>query len=311
MSPRPDRLGPVAAAAGPVLAGTSVVATDAVLTLPVAVGHGARYLAAGLVLAVAARAARTPRVRIGSRGWVRLAAVAGAGQVGYTLFAAHALRTGDAAFVGAVAGTAPLGVLAVDSVRHRTRPRRPVVLGVLLAVTGVVLTQGAGAVSWGAVPAALGLTACEVVFSVAAAPLLATLGPLRVAARCCLLAGAAFAPWALAHAGSTPAPGAGTVAALAWLSLAATAVGSAAWFLGVSRIGASRAAVFLGLAPVGTLGALVVTGGGPVTAGAVLGCLVAGSGVGLALAAPAGRRRSPGPAPARSAPSPDAPGLHG
>lgn len=299
MSTRPGRLGPVAAAAGPVLAGTSVVATDAVLSLPVAVAHGARYLVAGLVLGVVAHVARPRRVRIGWRGWTRLAVVAGAGQVGYTVLAAHALRAGDTAFVGAVAGTAPLGVLALDSIRRRARPSPPVALGAVLAVTGIVLTQGGGVTTWGSVPAALGVMACEVVFSVAAAPLLTSLGSLRVAARTCLIAGAAFAPWGLAHIATTPAPDARTLVALTWLSLIATALGSAAWFLGVDRLGASRAGVFLGLAPIGTLLALVATGAGRVTLGAVLGCLVAGAGVWLILAdlaSPAARRRTRPPA---------------
>jgi hypothetical protein len=84
-------------------------------------------------------------------------------------------------------------------------------------------------------------------------------------------------------------PTATQVAALAYLTIAVTAVVFIAWFGAMERLGADRTGLFNGLIPVTSLAAVVLTGTGTLTPLRLLGALAVLAGVVLGLGRSDGR----------------------
>jgi drug/metabolite transporter (DMT)-like permease len=153
---------------------------------------------------------------------------------------------------------------------------------------GAATVQGLGGdVTPQGLAAALGALACEAAFSLLAAPLLPTLGPLRVSAWATLLAVPVLAAIAL-PTGGMPTPTAGEAASLAWLAVVVTAAAFVLWYSAVRALGVERAGLFSGVLPVAALLCAAALGDSALTPGRVAGVLAVAAGIAAGLSV--GRR---------------------
>jgi len=124
--------------------------------------------------------------------------------------------------------------------------------------------------------------------SLLAAPVLPRLGALAVTVYACVLAGLMLlaAAAVVAETGGPPilrTPTATQLAALAYLTIAVTAIVFIAWYGAMERLGVDRAGLFNGLIPVTSLAAVALTGTGTITPLRLLGALAVLAGVLLGL----------------------------
>ena len=312
------------------LVGGSVAASSMLNGYPVLGGQAVRYLAAGLLLAAWAWLQHKPLPRPTGREWVWLAALAVIGLAGCSVLMIQATRAADPASVGVISGAAPLVIITAAAITARRRPTRRVLLAAAVVTTGSAAAQLGGAtgpafsaagLAWSA-----GALAGAVGTSLLAAPVLPRLGALAVTVYACGLAGLLLAAAAVARSAGGPpilrTPTPAQLAALAYLTIAVTALVFIAWYGAMERLGVDRTGLFNGLIPVTSLAAVALTGTGTITPLALLGALSVLAGVILGLSrAPqasggtvnqAGQRPQPtaettpisphsGPSPAQSA----------
>lgn len=205
--------------------------------------------------------------------------------VAYNAFLILALRHSDAAIVGALVGGSPLALSIAGSLARGAFPSWPTTAGAALVSAGIVATNGGGHADPIGLAAAAGALVSEVGFSVIAGPLLPRLGPLRVSAYSCLLAGAALGPFAGAGwlRGEVAPLAAAEVGALLWLVFLGTAAAFVLWFAGLRLLGAPTAALLMGAIPLGALASALVTEPSSLTLLAVAGCVIAAIGVAIGL----------------------------
>jgi len=215
----------------------------------------------------------------------------------------QATRVADPASVGVIIGAAPLVIIIAAAIAARRRPAGRVLLAAAVVTAGSAASQLGGAtgpafsaagLAWSA-----GALAGAVGTSLLAAPLLPRLGALAVTVYACGLAGLLLlAAAAIARtAGGPPIlaiPTPAQLAALAYLTVAVTAVVFIAWYGAMERLGVDRTGLFNGLIPITSLAAVALTGTGTITLLGLLGALSVLAGVILGL----GRRKSL-PAPGR------------
>jgi drug/metabolite transporter (DMT)-like permease len=231
--------------------GGSFPVSRLILGYPVLTGQALRYALAAAVLAALVR----PGTRPDRRALVRLAALAASGLVGFNICVLNALRSGTPPLLGTVIGAAPLALAFLGPALARQRPSARLVGAAAVVVAGVALVEGGGHGSLAAFGWALGALAGEVLFSVLAAPLLSTLGPVRVSAWSCGLA----VPMLLIAAGVTEEwrhwriPTASEGTGLLYLALPLTVGAFLLWYTGLRRLGVARAGMFAGVLPLATL----------------------------------------------------------
>src|SRR5256714_14820188 len=155
-----------------------------ILGYPMLTGQAMRYALAAVVLAALVR----PGPRPDRRALLRLAALASTGLVGFNICVLGALRSGTPPLLGTVVGSTPLALAILGPLLARQRPTARLVGAAAVVVLGVALVEGGVHGSPAAFAWALGALAGEVLVSVLAAPLLPTLGPVRVSAWTCGLA---------------------------------------------------------------------------------------------------------------------------
>ena len=287
-----ERAGAGLAAGSVLLVGGSVAASSLLGGYPVLGGQAVRYLAAGIVLAAWARLQRKPLPRPAGREWAWLAALAAIGLAGCSVLMIQATRTADPASVGVIIGAAPLVIIIAAAITARRRPNRRVLLAAVVVTAGSAVAQLGGATGLTCSPAGLlwsaGALGGVVGSSLLAAPLLPRLGALAVTVYACGMAGVLLlAAAAVAHgAGGPPIlrrPTAPQLAALAYLTIAITALVFIAWYGAMERLGVDRTALFNGLIPVTSLAAVALTGTGTITSLRLLGALAVLAGVLLGL----------------------------
>ena len=298
-----DCTGAGLAAGSVLLVGGSVAASSLLDGYPVLGGQAVRYLAAGILLAAWARLQRKPLPRPAGREWTWLAALAAIGLAGCSALMIQATRVADPASVGVIIGAAPLVIIVAAAIAAGRRPTRRVLLAAAVVTAGSVAAQlGAAGPTWS--PAGLlwsaGALGGVVGSSLLAAPLLPRLGALAVTVYACGMAGILLlATAAVVHcAGGPPIlrpPTATQLAALAYLTIAITALVFIAWYGAMERLGVDRTGLFNGLIPVTSLAAVTLTGTGTITPPRLLGALAVLAGVILGLS-----RARPGPAVARA-----------
>ena len=287
-----ERAGAGLAAGSVLLVGGSVAASSFLGGYPVLGGQAVRYLAAGILLAAWARLQRKPLPRPAGREWGWLAALAAIGLAGCSALMIQATRVADPASVGVIIGAAPLVIIVIAAITAGTRPTRRVLLAAAVVTAGSAAAQLGGATgpSWS--PAGLlwsaGALGGVVGSSLLAAPLLPRLGALAVTVYACGLAGILLlATAAVTHfAGGPPilrTPNATQLAALAYLTIAITALVFVAWYGAMERLGVDRTGLFNGLIPVTSLAAVALTGTGTTTPPRLLGALAVLAGVILGL----------------------------
>jgi drug/metabolite transporter (DMT)-like permease len=274
---------------------------------PVLGGQGVRYLAAGLVLAAWARLRHQPLPRPAGREWAWLAALAVVGLAGCSVLLIEATRVADPASVGVIIGAAPLVIIIIAAaIGAGARPSRRVLLAAAVVTVGSTAAQLGGGTgpTWSAAGLlwSAGALAGVVGSTLLAAPVLPRLGALAVTVYACGLAGLLLAAAAVARSAGGPpvlvAPTVTQLAALAYLTVAVTAVVFIAWFGAMARLGVDRTGLFNGLIPVTSLAAVVLTGTGTITPLRSLGALAVLTGVILGLGrtpqSPAGASRQTG-----------------
>jgi drug/metabolite transporter (DMT)-like permease len=287
-----ERTGAGLAAVSVLLVGGSVAASSLLAGYPVLGGQAVRYLAAGLVLAAWARLTRTPLPRPAARDWAWLAALAAVGLAGFSVLMIQATRVADPASVGVIIGAAPLVIIIAAAITARRRPTRRVLLAAAIVTAGSAAAQlgstagpafNASGLLWSA-----GALGGVVGTSLLAAPVLPRLGALAVTIYACGLAGLLLlAAAAVAYlAGGPPilrTPHPAQLAALAYLTIAVTALVFIAWYGALERLGVDRTGLFNGLIPVTSLAAVALTGTGTITPLRLLAALAVLAGVILGL----------------------------
>ena len=309
-----ERAGAGLAGGSVLLVGGSVAASSMLTGYPVLGGQAVRYLAAGLLLAAWARLTHKPLPRPAGREWAWLAALAVIGLAGCSVLMIQATRVADPASVGVIIGAAPLVIIIAAAIGARRRPTRRVLLAAAVVTAGSAAAQLGGATGPAFSPAGLawsaGALAGAVGTSLLAAPVLPRLGALAVTVYACGLAGLLLlAAAAVARSAGgppilrTPAPA--QLAALAYLTIAVTALVFIAWYGAMERLGVDRTGLFNGLIPVTSLAAVALTGTGTITPPGLLGALFVLAGVILGLSraphAPAGTVNQAGQRPQPSA----------
>ena len=328
---RQERTGAALAGGSVLLVGGSVAASSLLGGYPVLGGQAIRYLAAALVLAAWARLQPTPLPRPAGREWAWLAALAVIGLAGCSVLMIQATRAADPASVGVIIGAAPLVIIIAAAITARRRPTGRVLLAAAAVTAGSAAAQLGGATGPAFSAAGLawpaGALAGVVGTSLLAAPVLPRLGALAVTVYACGLAGLLLlAAAAVARSAGGPpilaTPTPAQLAALAYLTIAVTALVFIAWYGALERLGVDRTGLFNGLIPVTSLAAVALTGTGTITPLGLLGALAVLAGVILGLSRAsrasagsvnqAGQRPQPsaettpifphsGPAPAHSA----------
>jgi drug/metabolite transporter (DMT)-like permease len=318
---RRERTGAGLAGGSVLLVGGSVAASHLLAGYPVLGGQAVRYLAAGVLLMAWARLQHKPPPRPAGREWAWLAALAAIGLAGYSAAMIQATRVADPASVGVIIGVAPLVIIIAAAIAAGRRPARRVLLAAAVVTAGTAAAQlgGAAGPAWSAAGLlwSAGALGGVVGTSLLAAPVLPRLGALAVTVYACGLAGLMLlgAAAVVASAGGPPvlrAPTATQLAALAYLTIAVTAIVFIAWYGAMERLGVGRTGLFNGLVPVTSLAAIALTGTGTITPLRLLGALAVLAGVMLGLsragqvpagpANQAGHRARPGAEPAPAPP---------
>ncbi len=228
----------ISGAAATVIVGASFPVSQALIGYPFAASQCARYLAGAVILTALARG------RLGRptpRELARLALVAAVGMAAFNLAVLASVQRIGATNTGVVIGASPV-ILALSGGRTSGR----VIACAAIVTAGAAIVNGTDSrvtVAGGAL--AITALACEVGFTLLAAPLLPRLGPLRVAAWAAWLASAELA--LLTH--RFPTPSTHELAAIAYLAVITTALAFFLWFSAVQRLGSARAGLLVGLMP--------------------------------------------------------------
>lgn len=287
-----ERAGAGLAAGSVLLVGGSVAASSLLAGYPVLGGQAIRYLAAGLLLAAWARLRHQPLPRPAGREWAWLAGLAVIGLAGCSVLLIEATRVADPASVGVIIGAAPLAIIIAAAIAAGRRPARRVLIAAAVVTAGSAVAQlgGATGTTWSAAGLlwSAGALAGVVGTSLLAAPVLPRLGALAVTVYSCGLAGVLLlaAAAVVRSAGGPPilrTPTATQLAALAYLTIAVTAIVFIAWYGAMERLGTDRTGLFNGLIPVASLAAVALTGTGTITPLRFLAALTVLAGVILGL----------------------------
>jgi drug/metabolite transporter (DMT)-like permease len=287
-----ERAGVGLAGGSVLLVGGSVAASSMLTGYPVLGGQAVRYLAAGLLLAAWARLTRKPLPRPARREWAWLAALAAIGLAGCSVLMIQATRVAGPASVGVIIGAAPLVIIIAAVITARRRPTGRVLIAAAVVTAGSAAAQLGGAtgpaVSASGLLWSAGALGGVVGTSLLAAPVLPRLGALAVTVYACGLAGLLLLAAAVVarSAGGPPilrTPTPAQLAALAYLTIAVTALVFIAWYGALERLGVDRTSLFNGLIPVTSLAAVALTGTGTITPLGLLGALVVLAGVILGL----------------------------
>jgi drug/metabolite transporter (DMT)-like permease len=264
--------------------GSSFAALDGLHRYPVAGGQALRYTAGALLLAALARGRRARPTR---RELGRLALLAAAGLVAFNLLVLAAEASMDPGSVGVVVATVPVLLALAGPLQAGRRPEGRLVGAAALVAGGAVVVQGLGGdVTVAGLAAALGALACEAAFSLLAAPLLVTLGPVTVSTWAAGLAVPMLVVIALVADGPSHAfavPTAGEALRLGWLALVVTAIAFVLWYSAVRSLGVERAGLFSGALPVSALLCAAALGESALTPGRLAGVLAVAAGIAAGL----------------------------
>jgi drug/metabolite transporter (DMT)-like permease len=285
----------VAGAAGAMaIVGSSFAVLDTLRSYPGSGGQAVRYaIAAALLFFLARRRLQRPT----ARQLARLALLAATGLAAFNLLILAAEESMDPGSVGVIVGSVPV-LLALAGPMQAGRRVQPRVLGAAVIVAaGAAAVQGlSGDVSAGGLAAAFGALACEAAFSLLAAPLLRPLGTVAVSAWAAILAVPLLLVSGFAidgPAGFLELPTRDEALALAWLTIAVTAVAFVLWYSAIQTLGVERTGLLSGVLPVSAMLVAALLGRESLTAGRLGGALAVGAGiaVGLVAGARTGQRR--------------------
>jgi drug/metabolite transporter (DMT)-like permease len=282
------RMSPVAAAlaaSGAMAAvGSSFAVLDGLRDYPAAGGQALRYAAGAALLTAFAR---------GRIGWpakgelVRLALLAASGLAAFNMLVLAAEDSMDPGSVGVVVATVPVLLALAGPLQAGRKPQARLVAAGAIVAAGAAVVQGLGGdVTATGLAAALGALACEAAFSLLAAPLLVTLGPVGVSAWAAALAAPMLAIIAT-PTGGFPTPTTTEAASLAWLAVVISGA-FVLWYSAIRALGVERTGLFAGVLPVAALFCAAALGGSELAPGRITGVLAVAAGIVAGLGA--GRR---------------------
>ncbi len=235
------------------LVGASFTANSLLGAYPYAGGQALRYGAACLLLLpLLGRGGSAPLRLLTPRHWLRLAALAAVGMVGFNLAVLAAERSAEPAVPGVLVGCAPVVVAVLVPLTEGRRPAPAVLYGALLVAAGAFTVQGWGRTDPAGIGWSVAALAGEVGFTVLAVPVLRLLGPKLLTAAVCGVGAveAALIGLAVDGAGVVRMPTAVEAGALVWQAALATVVGFVLFYMGVQRVGMERATLYTGAIPV-------------------------------------------------------------
>ena len=301
----PDRNAFAAAALGMTAVGVGVAVSSRLVGYPVLTAQALRYGMAALLLTGIARRAGERGQPLRAPDRLRIWLVAASGMALFNIAVLRAVTTGEPASVATIVGCAPVVFAIVVPLLERRRPAPAVVAGACLVAAGAAVVEGVGradtaSIGWSAVA-----LACEVAFTVVAAPVLRTISPVELSRRACWIATAmlGLAAVALDRTGAFELPDGGELAAIAYLAVASTVGAFVLWYRGVQRLGAERVGLLAGLMPVAAAFGGVLVGAEPFRWQTLAGTTLVAAGLLLALAHRPGAGSSPpGSGPALRAP---------
>jgi drug/metabolite transporter (DMT)-like permease len=191
---------------------------------------------------------------------------------------------------------------------ERRRPALAVVGGACVVAAGAVV-EGVGRADTASIGWSVVALACEVAFTVVAAPVLRSISPLELSRRACWIAAAmlGLAAVTLDRAGALELPDRGELAAIAYLAVAATVGAFVLWYRGVQRLGAEKVGLLAGLMPVAAAFGGVLLGAEPFRWQTLAGTTLVAAGLLLALAYRPARTGPQGRAPGRRSGHPSGP----
>jgi drug/metabolite transporter (DMT)-like permease len=279
----PRRLSPVAAAlaacAGMAAVGSSFAVLNGLRDYPAAGGQALRYAAGAAILAALARR------RIGrptTHELIRLALLAATGLAAFNVLVLAAEDSMDPGSVGVVVATVPVLLALAGPVQAGQKPQaRLVAAGAIVAAGAAAVQSLGGEVSAPGLAAAVGALACEAAFSLLAAPLIVTLGPVGVSAWAAGLAAPMLALLAL-PTGGFPVPAPAQAAGLAWLAVVISGA-FVLWYSAIRALGVERTGLFAGVLPVAALFCAAALGDSALSPGRVAGVLVVAAGIAAGL----------------------------
>jgi len=285
---RAERLGFLSGATATTVVGASFAASAAITGYPFAAGQAARYLLAAVVLtAIAGGALGRPT----GRDLVLLAGVSLFGQLLFNLAMLAAVEEAAPSTVGVIVGCTPLVLALAGPLARRERPSPPLLTAAALVVAGAAITEGLGHGSLAGLLLAAAALACEVLFTLLGAPVVARLGALRVSAWTCWFGALMCAALAVVTAAPRMPDGA-ELAALLYLALPVTVGGFVCWYRAVDALSVERAGLLVGLMPISAYVGALVLGAEPAALAPAIGALLVGAGIIAGLRAPVARDRA-------------------
>ncbi len=247
-----------------------------------------RFVVATIALLVAVHAIDGGLPRLSGKEWRGIALLAVTGVLAFNLFFMYGLARTHASRGALIQALSPAFTLLAAALVFREHLTRNKVLGVAVALLGVVVVLGrgdplhlfSGGIGWGEI-ILFGCPVSWAIYTVAARRLLPGRSALAVTTYAAMAGTAMLAVVAFAATGSIAPPAASWQA---WAAIAFTGVCGTAlcfvWFYdGVRAIGPARTAVFINLVPVFaiTLGVLLL--GEPLEASTIVGAALVIAGV--------------------------------
>ncbi|MBB4981889.1 drug/metabolite transporter (DMT)-like permease [Streptomyces sp. SFB5A] len=266
------------------LVGASFTANSLLGAYPYAGGQALRYGAACLLLLpLLGRDGLAPLRLLTARHWLRLAALAAVGMVGFNLAVLAAERTAEPAVPGVLVGCAPVVVAVLVPLTEGRRPAPAVLYGALLVAAGAFTVQGWGRTDLAGIGWSAAALAGEVGFTVLAVPVLRVLGPKLLTAAVCGIGAAEAALLGLVvdGAGFVRMPTAVEAGALFWQAALATVVGFVLFYMGVQRVGMERATLYTGAIPIAAALSAALVGDAVFGLPQATGSLLVGAGAAL------------------------------
>jgi drug/metabolite transporter (DMT)-like permease len=213
------------------------------------------------VLAIRRVSPEHPPPKLSGRDLLLLAGIAVIGTFAFTLLLFYGMREAPGTVGAVVMATTPM-VTAVGAVVFLgDRLTRWKLLGLVLAVSGIVVVNLGGAVTDTGDAFLLGsllvfcAVCCEAAYTLLGKRLTADLSPVAIAVWAAVGAAVLFAPFAVVQGSrfdwSTPSPG--EWLAVVWWGAATMGLGSVLWFLGVQKVAATTASGFMAVMPVSAL----------------------------------------------------------
>ena len=269
----------VAACGAMAAVGSSFAVLDGLRDYPAAGGQAMRYAVGAALLALFARG----RIGRPSGGeLVRLALLAATGLAAFNVLVLAAEDSMDPGSVGVVVATVPVLLALAGPLQAGRRPQARLVAAGAIVALGAAAVQGLGGdISAPGLAAAVGALACEAAFSLLAAPLLVTLGPVGVSAWAALLASPMLALLAI-PTGGVPTPSTAEAAGLAWLAVVISGA-FVLWYSAIRALGVERTGLFAGVLPVAALFCAAALGDSPLTLGRIAGVLAVAAGIAAGL----------------------------